>query len=35
MLGDSVQERMQVIAKDLTKATVDQLWTEVAVALRT
>lgn len=34
MLGDSVQARMQVIAKDLTKATVDQLWTEVASLVR-
>ena len=34
MLGDSVQARMQVIAKDLTKATVDQLWTEMASLVR-
>jgi protein required for attachment to host cells len=34
MLGDSVQARMQVIAKDLTKAAVDQLWTEVASLVR-
>jgi len=34
MLGDGVQARTQVIAKDLAKATVDQLWTEVASLVR-
>lgn len=34
MLGDGVQARMKVIAKDLAKATVDQLWTEVASLVR-
>lgn len=34
LLADSVQTRMQVIPKDLTKATMEELWAEVAGIVR-